>query len=91
MASWTGWKETGSEGGPCILAVYYTAVAEVCVLMESISVKVLQVIEGVCVIEGAACRRVVVGLPVMLAISEMWWALAELLLTGCAPRGEVLI
>ena len=73
------------------VVVCYTAVADVCVLMESISVKVLHVIEGACVIERSACRRVVVGLPVMLAISEMWWALAELLLTGCAPRGEVLI
>lgn len=53
--------------------------------------KVLHDIHRVCVSEGSACRRAVVGLPVMLAISEMWWAVAELLLMGCPPRGEVLI
>ena len=67
-----------------------TALADVCVCVcvDGVRVKVLHDIDRACVSEGSACRRFVVGLPVMLAISEMWWAVAELLLMGCPPRGK---
>jgi hypothetical protein len=90
MAPRTGWKERVQNSGIRMLwlgsGVLYCNCRRMC--LDGVWVKVLHDIDRVCVSEGTACRRVVVGLPVMLAISEMWWAVAELLLMGCPPRGK---